>query len=291
MPYTLPSTADATLIINRPRPPTWVFLPPSDEQESTSDSDTLPPYPPPPTRPPPRTPVTPPAQIHISPPTTSSFNRNSYECEYSSTSTINRELKSSSPSNKEPSDVPPFCKALFFDSLQTNFDSLAPPSPSISPSVSSPSTKPSTPQPWFHPISHRQFSKTSVPQTRDRPLSPLIQDISALEFYTSSRSPPDYDSQQQLEEEDINDWVIIPPGIYSLSSSPSSPSDPTAPTLHKRGKVGREESIGTEGKTSTLGYLFSFLMSTKEYTSTGTMKIAHQEEKVNGGGSTKDYSL
>ncbi|TGO44902.1 hypothetical protein BCON_0447g00050 [Botryotinia convoluta] len=291
MPYTPPSAADATLIINRPRPPTWVFLHPSDEPDSTSDSDTFPSYPPPPTRPPPRTPLTPPAQIHISSPTTSNFNRSSYEYEYSSTSTINRELKSSSGSNKEPTDVPPFCKALFFDSLQTNFDSLAPPSPSISLSVSSPSTKPSTAQPWSHPISHRQFSKTSVPRTRDHPPSPLIQGISASEFYNSSRSPPDYNSQQQLEEEDINDWVIIPPDIYSLSSSPSSPSNPAAPILHKNGTTRREESRGTEGKMSTLGYLFSFLMSTKGYTSPGTLKLAHQEDKDNGGGSTKDLSL
>ncbi|TGO39964.1 hypothetical protein BHYA_0044g00050 [Botrytis hyacinthi] len=310
MPYTLPSTVDATLIINRPRPPTWVFLPPSDEPESTSDPNAIPPYPPPPyppppTRPPPRTPLTPPAQIHISPPTTSSFNRNSYECEYSSTSTGNRELISSSPSNKEPSGVPPFCKALFFDSLQTDFDSLAPPSPSISPSVSSPSTKPSTPQPWFHPISHRQFSKTSIPRTRDCPPSPLIQGISASEFYHSSRSPPDCNSQQQLEEEDVNDWVIIPPDIYSLSSSPSSPSNSAAPILHNHRKIRSEESRGTEGKMSTLGYLFTFLngdgmritltigarMSTKGYTSTGTLKLAHQENEENAEGSTKDLSL
>ncbi|TGO54265.1 hypothetical protein BOTNAR_0273g00080 [Botryotinia narcissicola] len=285
MPYTLPSTADATLIINRPRPPAWLFLPPSDEPESTSDSDTLPPYPPPPTRPPPRTPLTPPAPIHVSPSTTSSFNRNSYECDYSSTSTINRELKSSSRSSEEPSDVPPFCKALFFDSLQTDFDSLAPPSPSISPSVSSPSTKPSTPQPWFHPISHRQFSKTSVPRTRDRPPSPLIQGISASEFYHSSRSSPDFNSHQQLEEEDVNDWVIIPPDIYSLSSSPSSLSNSAAPILNKNGTITRGESRGTEGKMSTLG------MSTKGYTSTGTLKPAHQEDKDNGGGCTEDLSL
>ncbi|KAF7889258.1 hypothetical protein EAF00_009558 [Botryotinia globosa] len=290
MPYTLPSTADATLIINRPRPPTWVFLPPSDEPESTSDSDTLPPYPPPPTRPPPRTPLTPPAPIHVPPSTTSSFNRNSYECDYSSTSTINRDLKSSGPSNQEPSDVPPFCKALFFDSLQTDFDSLAPPSPSISPSVSSTSTKPSTPQPWFHPISHRQFSKASIPPTRDRPPSPPIQGISASEFYHSSRSPPDCNPQQQLEEEDVNDWVIIPPDIHSLSSPPSSPSNSAAPTVHKIGTVKREESRSTEGRMSTLGYLFSFLMSTKGYTSTGTLNFAHQEDKGNGGGCTKDLS-
>ncbi|KAF7944504.1 hypothetical protein EAE96_010895 [Botrytis aclada] len=290
MPYTPPSTADTTLIINRPRPPTWVFLPPSDEPESTSDSDTLPRYPPPPTRPPPRTPLTPPDPIHVSSPTTSSFHRNLYECEHSSTSTINREPKSSSASNKEPSEVPPFCKALFFDSLQTNFDSLGPPSPSISPSVSLPSTKPSTPQPWFHPISHRKFSKTSVPRTRDRPPSPLIQGISASEFYTSSRTTPDYNFQQQPEEEDVNDWVIIPPDIYSLSSSPSSPSNPAAPIWHKNGTK-REESRGTEGKMSTLGYLFSFLMSTKGYKSIGTLKLAHQEDRDNGGGSTKDLSL
>lgn len=258
MPYTLPSTADTTLIINRPRPPTWVLLPPSDEPESTSDSDTLPPYPPPPTRPPPRAPLTPPAQTHISPRTTSNFNRNSYECEHSSISTINRELKSSSSSNKEPSDVPPFCKALFFDSLQTDSDSLAPPSPSISPSVSSPSTKPSTPQPWFHPISHRQFSRT-IPLSRDRPPFPLIQGISGSEFYHSSHSPLDCNSQQQLEEEDTNDWVIIPPDICSLSSSPSSPSNSAAPIVHKNETIRREESRGTEGKMSTLGYLFSFL--------------------------------
>ncbi|TGO24928.1 hypothetical protein BPAE_0091g00050 [Botrytis paeoniae] len=291
MPYTPPSTADVTLIINRPRPPTWVFLPPSDEPDSTSNSDTFPPCPPPPTRPPPRTPLTPPAQIHISSPTNSNFNRNSYECEYNGTSTINRELKSSSASNKEPTDIPPFCKALFFDSLQTNFDSLAPPSTLISPSVSSPSTKPSTPQPWSHPISHHQFSKTSIPRSRDRPPSPTIQGISASEFYTSSLSPPDYNSQQQLEEEDINDWVIIPPDIYSLSSSPSSPSNTTAPILHKNGTIRREESRGSEDKMSTLGYLFSFLMSTKGYKSTGTLKLAHQEDKENGGESTKDLSL
>ncbi|KAF5871062.1 uncharacterized protein Bfra_007575 [Botrytis fragariae] len=283
MPHTPPSTADTTLIINRPRPPTWVFLPPSDEPDSTSDSDTLPPYPPAPTRLPPRTPLTPPAQIHIPSPATSNINRDSYECEYSSTSTINRELRTSSASSKEPTDVPPFCKALFFDSLQTSFDSLAPPSPSISPSVSSPSTKPPTPQPWFHPISHRQFSKTSIPRTRDCPPSPLTQDISASEFCTSSRSPPAYDSQQQLEEEDINDWVIISPDIYSLSASPSSPSNTAAPILHKNGTIRREESRGTEGKMSTLGYLFSFLMSTKGYKSTGTLKLAHQEDKETGG--------
>lgn len=259
MPYTSPSTEDATLIINRPRPPTWVFLPPSDEPESASDSDALPPYPPPPTRPPPRTPRTPPAQIHISSPANSSSSHNSYEYQYDSTSTINRELKSSTASNKENSDAPPFCKALFLDSLQTDFDSLGPPSPSISPSVSPPSTKSSTPQPWFHPISHRRLSRASPPRTRDRPPIPLIQGISASEFYTSSRSPPDYDSQKPFGEEDINDWVIIPPDIYSISSSPSSPSNSAAPILHKTETIKRAESRGTERRMSTLGYLFNFL--------------------------------
>ncbi|TEY54826.1 hypothetical protein BOTCAL_0236g00120 [Botryotinia calthae] len=284
MSYTSPLTEDDTLIINRPRPPTWVFLAPSDEPESASDSDDLPPYPPPPTRPPPRAPLTPPAQIHISSPANSNSNHNSYEYQYNSTSTINHELKSSTASNKENSDVPPFCKALFFDSL-------GPPSPPISPSVCPPSTESSTPQPWFHPISHRRLSRTSPPRTRDRPPIPLSQDISASEFYTSSRSPPDYNSQQPFEEEDINDWVIIPPDIYSLSSSPSSPSNSAAPILHKIETIKRAESRGTESKMSTLGYLFNFLMSTKGYTSTGTLKLAYQEDKDNGGQSTKDLSL
>ncbi|KAF7898029.1 uncharacterized protein EAF01_008995 [Botrytis porri] len=315
MPYTPPSTADTTMIINRPRPPTWVFLPPSDEPESTSDSDALPPYPPPPTRPPPRTPLTPPAQIHIPSPTTSNFNRNSYEYEYNSTSTINRELKASSAANKEPPDFPPFCKALLFDSLQTNLDSLGPPSPSISPSVSSQSSKPPTPQPWFHPISHRQFPKASVPRTRDRPPSPLIQSISASEFYISSLSPPDYYSQQQLEEEDTNDWVIIPPDVYSLSSSPSSSSpsssspsssslssssDPAALILHKNGTTRREECRGTEGKMiwetrngdrMRIALKIGARMSTKGYTSTGSLKLAYQEDKENGREGTKDLIL
>ncbi|TGO83138.1 hypothetical protein BPOR_0697g00030 [Botrytis porri] len=226
MPYTPPSTADTTMIINRPRPPTWVFLPPSDEPESTSDSDALPPYPPPPTRPPPRTPLTPPAQIHIPSPTTSNFNRNSYEYEYNSTSTINRELKASSAANKEPPDFPPFCKALLFDSLQTNLDSLGPPSPSISPSVSSQSSKPPTPQPWFHPISHRQFPKASVPRTRDRPPSPLIQ-------------------------------------IWETRN----------------------------GDRMRIALKIGARMSTKGYTSTGSLKLAYQEDKENGREGTKDLIL
>ncbi|CCD56100.1 hypothetical protein BofuT4_P152320.1 [Botrytis cinerea T4] len=290
MPSTPLSTEDATLIINRPRPPTWVFLPPSDESESASDSDALPPYPPPPTRPPPRTPLTPPAQTHISSPANSNSSHNSYEYRYDSTSTINHELKSSTAPNKENSDVPPFCKALFFDSLQTNFDSLGPPSPSVSPSVSPSSTKSSTPQPWFHPISHRRFSRASPPQTRDHPPVPLIQGISALEFHTNSRSP-DYISQKPFGEEDINDWVIIPPDIYSISPSPSSPSNSAAPILHKTETIKRAESRGSERKMNTLGYLFNFLMSTKGYTSTGTLKLAYQEEKDNDEQSTKDLSL
>lgn len=73
-----------------------------------------------------------------------------------------------------------------------------------------------------------------------------MRDISASEFYTSSRPHP--------EEEDINDWVIIPPDGYSISASPSSP--PPVDTEHLLNEE-RERDNGR--KMSTLGYLFSFL--------------------------------
>ncbi|KAJ8068415.1 hypothetical protein OCU04_003974 [Sclerotinia nivalis] len=204
---------DPTLIINRPRPQTWIFIPPPSpssplttnlETASQPNSDTFPPYPPPPTRPPPLAPFASPAQTHITSPgtRTAEGNLHSGACNRMSISIGIKKSecisgwekqegmekggqKQDKEKEKDDEDItPPFTQALFFDSLQS--DSNTPrsksPSISISPSLNSssmsnsnsnPNSSSSTPQPQlFHSISHCRPSQPSQPSQPSKPSKP-----------------------------------------------------------------------------------------------------------------------
>lgn len=286
---TMPSTPPTTnLIINRSRPPTWIFLPPPEDPDSDLElnSDFLPPYPPPPTRPPP---LTPPRRIYLSPRTSpakwSPDGENDTMIHSSTTMTPDSSYASASSSLSrrmhdfgDDEDLKEKERTSTVGSSSTS---------TSSDSNSNSNSKPSTPHPdpaSFHPISHAPLSKSTNPHSGTQPQAPprirppipkpRISEILAAEFHSSSHAHthpnPDLnlnsnlETQQQAkedEEEDPDDWVIIPQDKYSISSSSAS-AHPIPPTTKEPAQPNENPDKDPEKSLTTLGYLFNFLYAT-----------------------------